>query len=248
MTSLNFILYNPCKTWCILNASLKLYFVSDKPKIQTKTIKKGVQTYKMSEEAKLLARMKDAERKRLARLLRPPKKRSEMTSEELNKVRASDKIRKQNERLRLTSQKKEIIKIKDRKRKKKEKFVIKEDKEYSEKEKKYLKQKKSNRKMKQKQRKCVILAEKERNNLNKLIFMRKQRLLQSEEEKIITRKKAREGMRIFRKEGPIREYLERNKKHVWAVKWRKVLSQNQKLKDLEDKKKQRKYQQKINLI
>ena len=102
--------------------------------------------------------------------------------------------------------------------------------------------------MKQKQRKCVVLVEKERNNLNKLIFMRKQRLLQSEEEKIISRKKAREGMRIFRKEGPIREYLERNKKHVWAVKWRKVLSKNQKLKDLEDKKKQRKNQQKINLI
>ena len=94
--------------------------------------------------------------------------------------------------------------------------------------------------MKQKQRKYMILAEKERNNLNKLIFMRKHRLLQSEEQKIISRKKAREGMRIFRKDGPIREYLERNKKHVWAVKWRKVLSQNLKLKDLEDKKKKRK--------
>ena len=194
----------------------------------------------MSEDEKLLARMKDAERKRLARLLRPTKKRSEMTSEELNKARASDKIRKQNERFRLTSQKKEIIKKKDRKRKKKGKLVFKEEKKNSEEEKKYLKQKKNNRAIKQKQRKCMILADKERNNLKKLIFMRKQRLLQSEEEKIILRTKAREGMRTFRKEGPIREYLERNKKHVWAVKWRKVLSQNLKLKDLEDEKKKRK--------
>lgn len=174
-----------------------------------------------SEDKKTLARKKDTERKRLSRLLRPPKKRSEMTNEELIRVRESDKVRKQNERMNQTSQEKENNKEKDRKRKARG-------------------SQDSNRKAKQKQRKTLTLDEKERKNLETLIHMRKRRLLQTEEMKSLARYKAKVGMRTCRKDGPMRDYLERNKRHVWAVKWRKFLSKNPILRDLEEKKKKKK--------
>ena len=70
-----------------------------------------------------------------------------------------------------------------------------------------------------------------------LIRMRKNRLMETVEKVQIARNKAKMGMRVLRKEGPMRKYIERNKQHVWAVKWRKFLSQNPKYQKLEEKKK-----------
>ena len=147
-----------------------------------------------SDQEKLFARKKDAERKRLSRKLRPPKRRCEMTVEELSVARNLDRIRKQKNRMNLTSKEKEDAKLKDRERKKKLR-------------------------------------------VQSLICMRKLRLLQSEQSKSIARYKAKEGMRVRRREGPMREYMERNKKHIWAVKWRKFLSLNPKIRALDGEKK-----------
>ena len=147
-----------------------------------------------SEQEKLFARKKDADRKRLSRKLRPPKRRCEMTVEELSVARNLDRIRKQKNRMNLTSKEKEDAKLKDRERKKKLR-------------------------------------------VQSLICMRKLQLLQSEQSKSIARYKAKEGMRVRRREGPMREYMERNKKHIWAVKWRKFLSLNPKIRALDGEKK-----------
>ena len=159
-----------------------------------------------SDQEKLFARKKDAERKRLSRKLRPPKRRCEMTVEELSVARNLDRIRKQKNRMNLTSKEKEDAKLKDRERKKK---VLKDMK----------------------------IKEKEKLRVQSLICMRKLRLLQSEQSKSIARYKAKEGMRVRRREGPMREYMERNKKHIWAVKWRKFLSLNPKIRALDGEKK-----------
>ena len=48
-------------------------------------------------------------------------------------------------------------------------------------------------------------------------------------------------MRVLRKEGPMRKYLERYKQHAWAIKWKKFLSQNPMYRELEEKKKTKRY-------
>lgn len=182
---------------------------------------KGKANSTKSEQDKLIARKKDAERKRLERKLRPPKRRSDMSAEELTVARNLDRVRKQKDR----TKKKEIlgdIKIETME------------------EKKYRKQLENNRKFKQKQRKSLTLAEKEMVRVQSVIGMRKFRLLESEQSKSIARYKAKVGMRVCRKEGPMREYTERNRKHIWAVKWRKFLSNNPKIRALDDEKKNRK--------
>ena len=65
--------------------------------------------------------------------------------------------------------------------------------------------------------------------------MRKYWLVETEENKKISRKKAKEGMVVLRREGPIREYRERTKRHLWTVKWRKFLSQNPMYRELKKK-------------
>ena len=77
---------------------------------------------------------------------------------------------------------------------------------------------------------------KDKEKFNKLIRMRKHRLLETEESKQCARNKAKEGMKVLRRDGPIRSYLERPKKHSWAVKWKKFLSQNPIYRELEKKK------------
>ena len=86
------------------------------------------------------------------------------------------------------------------------------------------------------------LNEKERKKerMAALIGMRKYRLKETKENRKLAKKKAKEGMRILRKEGPIRKYVERSRRHLWAVKWKKFLSQNPEYKELEEKKKLRK--------
>ena len=86
-------------------------------------------------------------------------------------------------------------------------------------------------------RKNKTEKEKDEERITSLIGMRKYRLMESEENRKIARNKAKEGMKILRKEGPIRKYVERARRHVWAVRWKKYLSQNPELKELEKKKK-----------
>ena len=156
----------------------------------------------MAEDRKLLARKRDADRKRASRALNGTIKRSEMTAEELAHIREKDRICKKKKRMNLTPEEKEIVKMKDRDRKQKDRT-----------------------------------KKKEKINVNTVIRMRKHRLLQTDNKKLIARDKAKEGMRVWRKEGPVRDYFERTKKHVWAVKWRKFLSKNPKIRELEEKKK-----------
>ena len=82
--------------------------------------------------------------------------------------------------------------------------------------------------------------EKEKKRVIKVIRMRKYCLMETEEKRKLAQNKAKEGMRILRKEGPIRNYIERNKRHAWAVKWKKFLSQNPEFQELEKKKKLKK--------
>ena len=91
-----------------------------------------------------------------------------------------------------------------------------------------------------KAREIMTEKDKDKERINSLIGMRKYRLMESEEKKKLAKNKAKEGMRILRKEGPIRKYLDRTKRHIWAVKWKKFLSQNPEFKELEKKKKMKK--------
>ena len=165
----------------------------------------------MSDNEKALARKKDAERKRASRARKGTKKRSEMTQEELTLVRELDKKKKQKRRQKLTEEEREEIRDKDRKRKRKRKPESKKDPK----------------------------EKREKGNISSLLSMRKLRLLQTEEKKSLARQKAKEGMRIYRQEGPVREYKERDKKHKWAVKWKKYLLQNPMICELEEKKKKK---------
>ena len=92
------------------------------------------------------------------------------------------------------------------------------------------------KKAKQRKRDSFTQAEKEKVKTDHLIQKRKYRLLQSEKSKTIARYKAKEGMRVLRKEGPIRKFLYRTKRHLWTVKWRRFLSQNPIYRELEEKK------------
>ena len=162
------------------------------------------ETSEMNEEKRILARKKDAERKRISRALKGTKKRSEMTPIELAHLREIERKSQRKKRINETSAEKERIRMQDKDKKQKDRT-----------------------------------SKKESINIRTVIRMRKHRLLQSENKKSLARNKAKEGMRVLRREGPLRDYLERKKKHVWAVKWRKFLSQNPKIKELEERKKRR---------
>ncbi len=80
----------------------------------------------------------------------------------------------------------------------------------------------------------------EQETMNSLLRMRKMRLVQSDEMKEFARQKAKDGMRMHRKEGALRIFKERNKKHLWAVKWKTYLSKNPDISQLEDEKRKKK--------
>ena len=156
------------------------------------------------------------------------KKRNEMTAEELAIVRKQDRERKQLRRLQLDEEEKERIKAKDRERRAETRAKMEnEQKEEI---------RAIERKRRAEARKKMDKKELDRERINKLIRMRKNRLLQTEENKKIARDKAKEGMLVLRREGPIREYRERTRRHLWTVKWRKFLSQNPMYRELEQKK------------
>ena len=146
------------------------------------------------------------------------KRRSEMTSEELAHVRQLDKERKQKARLGLNEEEKEKIRAKDRERRAEARQKLKEE------------QKEKIRAIERERRANAWgkLTEKgkDKENITKLIRMRKNRLIEDEESKRMARNKAKEGRKVLRRDGPMRKYFERTKKHSWAVKWKKFLSQN----------------------
>ena len=160
------------------------------------------------------------------------KKRTEMTPEELRHVRQLERERKQKRRLQLNKEEKENIRVKDRERRAEARLRM--EKEQKE------KIRATDRKRRAEARKKMEQNKKDKERIAKLISMRKYRLVETEEKKKIAREKAKEGMRVLRREGPIKKYLYRTKRHLWTVKWRKFLSKNPMYRELEEKKRMNK--------
>ena len=156
------------------------------------------------------------------------KKRTEMTSEELRHIRQLERERKKKRRLELDEEEKEKIRAKDRERRAEARLRM--ENEQKEKIRAIARERRAEAMKKMKQN------EKDKEKIAKLISMRKFRLVETEEKKKIEREKAKEGMKVLRREGPIRKYLYRTKRHLWTVKWRKFLSKNPKYRELEEKK------------
>ena len=171
-----------------------------------------------------------------------------MTSDELAHVRQVEKERKQRARLLLNEEEKEKIRAKDREKRAEARKKLEEeqkekikaaDKERRATARKNMKEehKEKARANERERREKMTIKEKDKKKIIKLIRMRKHRLLESDENKKIARNKAKVGMKVLRRDGPIRKYLERPKKHSWAVKWKKFLSQHPMYQELERKKK-----------
>ena len=157
------------------------------------------------------------------------RKRSEMTQEELAQVRKLDRDKKQKRRMNLSEEEKNKIREKDRKSRAEERKNMEEE------EKERIRA--IDRVRKAERRKKGRKEDEEKVKINDLIRKRRTRLMETEGEKQLYRDKAKIGMRVLRKEGPMRKYQERNKQHKWAVKWKKFLSQNPMFRELEEKKK-----------
>ena len=159
------------------------------------------------------------------------KKRNELTPEKLAEVRKLDRERKQKQRMNQSKEESENIRARDKERR-------------AEARKKLEKEKKAQVRAIDREKKAEALKKMKKEDLEKintpkLIRMRKHRLLETEGDKQIARSKAKLGMRVLRLQGPMRKYLERNKKHIWAVKWKKFLAKNPLLKELEEKKRKK---------
>ena len=163
----------------------------------------------MTEEDKSMAREKDAMRKRLERALKGTKKRGDMSPETLDKVRKADRKR---------------WDIKQRSMNKDERDKVREGHKRSMAKKKgtgkikVVKQKNEERNAK--------IKKKEQANIRQVLRMRKIRFVLSDKMKILERKKAREGMMEFRKEGRLREYMQRKRRGFCDMKWKKFLAEN----------------------
>ena len=166
----------------------------------------------MTEEEKSLARKKDAMRKR---------KRRDMSPETLDKVREADRKRWDIKQRSMTEEEREKVRESHRQRKKAKK--------------------------RREENKCIIKNQdnkkdsvqnnkKERARIRQVLRRRKERLLLSEEMKLTARKKAREGMTVFRKEGRLREFMQRKRRGFCEMKWKKFLAANPKFMALEEKK------------
>ena len=160
------------------------------------------------------------------------KRRTEMTTEELTHIRQLERERKQKRRLELDEEEKEKIRTTDRGRRAEARLRM--EKEQKE------KIRATERERRAEARKKMDQTEKDKERIAKLISMRKLRLVETEEKKKIAREKAKEGMRVLRREGPIRKYLYRTKRHLWTVKWRRFLSKNPMYRELEAKKRMNK--------
>lgn len=174
----------------------------------------------MTEEEKSIARKKDAMRKQSERALKGIKKRRDMSPETLDRVREADRKRWNSKQSVMTEEEREEVRVINRKSKAKYRDEGK------------VKIEKHDNKM----RKSRQSMTKEQANIKQVLRMRKTRLLYSYEMKISARKKAREGMIEFRKEGRLREYMQRKKRGFCEMKWKRFLEENPKFMALEKKK------------
>ena len=163
----------------------------------------------MTEEEKSMARKKDAMRKKLERALKGTKKRGDMSPETLDKVRKADRKRWHNKQRSMNEEERDKVREGHKKSMAKIRATGKI---------KILKQKneESNAKTKKK----------EQANIRQVLRMRKIRYLLSDKMKILEREKAREGMMEFRKEGRLREYMQRKRRGFCDMKWKKFLAEN----------------------
>ena len=163
----------------------------------------------MTEEEKSMARKKDAMRKKLERALKGTKKRGDMSPETLDKVRKEDRKRWHIKQRSMNEEERDKVREGHKKSMAKKRGTGKI---------KILKQKneESNAKTKKK----------EQANIRQVLRMRKIRYLLSDKMKILEREKAREGMMEFRKEGRLREYMQRKRRGICDMKWEKFLAEN----------------------
>ena len=133
---------------------------------------------------------------------------SEMSSQDLNWKRAQDRENQQYRRANMTQEERDIIKAKDRERKAK-KNQEKKDNTIVFKGGKASKQQKNNNRTQKKIRDKRTEEDKERKNAYQAESMRKLRSNLTNQEQILSRMKAKNGMRLSRKFGYLGEYKQR---------------------------------------
>ena len=189
-----------------------------------------------SEEEKNLIRKKNADRIRSLRAKKVPKKRSEMSPDELAKVRALDRFKKIKKRQNMTDEQKKETKEKDRgvkarkrslDKKNETKRKIKEKKEVN--TQKYL-LKMGKNKLNQLLKNCRIQQKIEAKRTTeeidyiqdeKVENMREKRSKMTKFSKMLSRIQAREGMREHRRFGFLREYKQRRRRVDFDIlKWK----------------------------
>ena len=173
----------------------------------------------MTEDEKTLARKKDAMRKKADRAKRGIRKRKDLSPETLDKVREADRKRWHIRQSSMTEGEREKVRESHRrsmaKRRSEGKITLGDT---------------------GKKKESVKIKKNERAQIRQVLRRRKARLILSEEMKILERKKAKEGMTVFRKEGRLRMYMQRKKRGICEMKWKEFLAINPKFMALEDKK------------
>ena len=181
-----------------------------------------------SEEEKNIIRKKNAQKVKLHRARKGNKMRSEMNSDELSKVRGTDKKKKIRKRMKMTDEQRDIVKAKDRERKakdrekkasekkmKKEKngSKIKETKtDFNKWEKKKMKQLLDNCKTQQNLESKRTEDEKEAIEVEKVRVMREKRCQMTVTAQKLARIHAKNGMREHSKFGYLKEYKQRKRR------------------------------------
>ena len=153
-------------------------------------------------------RKRHAEAQKRYREKKGKQKVSEMRRQDLNWKRVQDRINQQNRRANMTQEEKDIIRAKDRERKAK-KNQEKKDNTIVFKGGKASKQQKNNNRTQKKIRDKRIEEDKEKMNAYQAESMRKLRSVLTNQEEILSRMKAKNGMRLSRKFGYLGEYKQR---------------------------------------
>ena len=179
-----------------------------------------------SDEEKNEKRRKHAEAQRRYRAKKGKKERSEMTSDQIVWKRELDKKNQRKRRNKLTKEEEDTIKAKDKERKKKYRQEKKNKKDKGKEvslgqdsyfgksdldklEEKKIKQQKKNCKIKRKIRDKMTAEEKEKIHVDLVKRSRMRQSVMTIEGKLLAGMKAKEGMRVCRKFGYLREYKQR---------------------------------------
>ena len=153
-------------------------------------------------------RKRHAEAQKRYREKKGKQKVSEMRTQDLNWKRVQDRINQQNRRANMTQEERDIIRAKDRERKAK-KNQEKKNNTIVFKGGKASKQQKNNNRTQKKIRDKRTEEDKEKKNAYQAESMRKLRSDLTNQEEILSRMKARNGMRLSRKFGYLGEYKQR---------------------------------------